>query len=551
MRMSATALTAIIAALGCLAADASAGARAQTEHFEVVSTLGPEIVGPAAEWLEQTRRRFLDLGLSLRERGPVTAILTPTIVEMAPYVASHFGRTRGLSLVSPDRNYIVVAWDAPGDPFEALAHEYAHLVDRNPDNPVWFREGLADYLSLLRPAEGGRLQPHDPIERLEALRRGQWLPLEQLLTAQRGSPEFAQPLYYSQAWLTVRWMASRQPDLQRLDPDSVASLSSEEAEKLLRAFLDTLRGKPEAIVPPAAAAHIAVSAAVASETAYWLADLDRFVQPRRAREALERLSEQRPNWLPPVASLGALAMAEGRYDDAETLLAQAVRDPDATAATHHHYAQMLLRPVDDDPAIRGEIAAIHAALALEAAPRDPRFLLTHAQALMVARRWETAAGALRALLADPEWRERAEREFAEIGRRRWQAMRAVEAPRIVAAAPLALDHSLAPPALAEVSPPPVQAKAPDLDWPPPGTMVISGRIDRVDCAGPDKLIILRHPLLRIQFREPKRQPARLFFPPEKSWKSIPCGARGWTINLAYKPSRAGSDVRGDVVAILF
>lgn len=551
MSRSAIALAATLGTLSFLAATASAGARAQTQHFEVVSPLGAEIVGPAAAWLEQTRQLYLSLGLTLRERAPVTAVLTPTIVELAPYESSRFGRTRGLSLATPDHNYIVVAWNAPGDPFVALAHEYAHLTDPNPENPVWFREGLADYLSLLRPDPSGAIRPVAPKGRLSMLRSGQWLPHEQLLAARRGSTQFAQPLYYSQAWLAVRWLAAQEPDVRRLDPAPLVSLSAEEAEARLRALLEELRGEPEEPAVPAFG-HIAVSPADPSETAYRLADLDRFIRPQRAREELQRLSRLRPGWLAPTASLGALAMTEGRYDEAEELLARAVRDPAAAGATHHRYAQVLLRPVDHDPAVRAEMAAIHAELALEAYPDDPRFLLTRAQALMVARQWDAVAGALRPLLAKADWRERARREFTEMVRRRQQAMRSAPPPTLAAPRPAALDRSLRSTAPMQVPPPPVQVQPPAaMPWPPPGTTVTYGRIDRVDCSGPDKLIILRHPLFRIQFREPKGRPAKLFFPPDKSWKSIPCGARGWTINIAHKPSRAGGDVRGDAVAILF
>ncbi len=549
MRRLAIALGLWGAAIGLLPASGRAASEARSENFHVISAVGAAAAGGAALWLEQTRGRYLSLGLTLREPGPVTAILTPKVDDLAPYTEDSFARTRGLSLAAPDRNYVLVAWDAPGDPLVALAHEYAHLVDPHPDNPTWFREGLADYLSLLRPGPDGELVAFTPSGRLPPLREQPWLPHNRFLAAKRGSAEFAEPLYYSQAWLAVRWMALTEPDVRRLEPGPIEALSPERAFVVLRAFLAKLRGAPEALPLPAAP-QIPVRTIDDRAVSYWLADLDRYIDADRSRRTLEQLAAEQPKWLQPKASLGALAIADGRYDDAEALLELAVRDPEATAETHHRYALTLLRPVEDDSAFRAEKAALHAESALESAPSNPRFQLTYGQALMVAGRWNDAAAALRPLLTKTEWRERAVREFEEIDRRRTQAMRAVAPPSLIPQQPSPLSGAFLAALDTRVPPPPKVVERPAQAWPPPGTTIAYGRIERVDCSGPDKLIILRHPLLKVQFREPKGRPAKLLFPPEKSWKEIPCGAKGWSINLAHKPSPR-KDVLGDVVAILF
>jgi hypothetical protein len=88
-------------------------------------------------------------------------------------------------------------------------------------------------------------------------------------------------------------------------------------------------------------------------------------------------------------------------------------------------------------------------------------------------------------------------------------------------------------------------------WPPPGASIMAGRIDYVDCRGPEKIIIMHHPLLNFRFRERKGKPAKLFHSPQKNWTEIPCGAKGWNVNIAYYESRNQPDVTGDAVAILF
>ncbi|MBI1357012.1 MAG: hypothetical protein GC160_21950 [Acidobacteria bacterium] len=520
--------------------------------FELVSELGPEAVDPAAAYLRIIGARYRSLGLNLREPGPITAVLTPTIVELSPYLRSPLGRTRGLSLVSPDRNYALVAWIAPGDPLTALAHEYAHLVDPHPERPVWFREGWADYLSYLRPDATGTLGATAPADRLALLRNGSWVRLDALLTADRGSPEFAEPLFYAQSWLIVRWLAEGEPDVRRISPEPfvqlVAERGPEAVAELLQAFLAGLSPAPEA--PPAPAADVEMVETLEDrEVALRLADLDRWIRPERARQTLERLAAEHPGWLKPLAPLGALEMDAGRYDEAETLLAEAVRDADAAPRTHHRYALLLLRPTDADPVDRAELAALHASLALESQPDDPRFLLTQAQAWMVSGAWDAAVGALRRLLVQPQSRAKAEQEMAELERRRNQALRSTPAPPLAVASPEPLPAALAPPPPKDIPPPAVEP--PVTNWPPPHAEVIYGRVDYVDCSGPDKIIVLRNSLFPMRFREPRGRPAKIFFPPDKSWETIPCGAKGWTINLAYRPYRELGSVRGDVVAILF
>ncbi len=545
MRGLAAALSAVLAAAYLAPASAAAAWEARSEHFHVVSTLGPEIVERAAASLEQTRRIYLERGLSLRRPGPVTVVVTPTLLELAPYVGPRLGATRGLSLAAPDHNYILVAWTAPGDPLVALAHEYGHLVDPYPDAPLWFREGLADYLSFLRRDDAGRLRPLSSTQRLSRLREAVWLPYQSVLQATRRSGEAGHPAFQAQAWLAVRWLAAREPDVRRLRPADLEELDPGAVEQTLRAFLAELKGEPET-PPPPPAVEVTVNEVPGAEVGYWLADFDRHSNSERARINLERLSELRPDWLKPAATLGAIAMDEGRYEEAEGWLERTVKEPSATAVTHHRYAQLLLRPTDGDPVLRAETAAAHALRALEIVPDDARFRLTRAQALMVAGRWDESVRGLRPLLARPNWTERAEREYAEVLRRKQQAMWSVPTPKLTPRDPEPLMAGLLAPSLSEIPPP-----APVSAWPPPGTTVIHGRIDYVDCSGPDKIIVMRNPLFPMRFREPKDRPAQVFFPPDKSWKTIPCGARGWTVSLAHRPYRKTGPVRGDVAAILF
>jgi hypothetical protein len=224
----------------------------------------------------------------------------------------------------------------------------------------------------------------------------------------------------------------------------------------------------------------------------------------------------------------------------------------ATARTHYRLALLLLRPAENRLRERAREAAAHARKALARVPSSPDYRLALAQALMVDEAWDASARELNQLAGDPNWAERAAMERQELVRRRQQVINSVERPvfrpdiaTLPWHRPLAVDPVPRPPEPARPSAPP------PMRWPPPGSSIAVGRIDYVDCSGPEKIIVMRHPLLRLRFRERKGKPARLFLSPEKSWTEIPCGAKGWNVNIAYYNSQDSNGITGDAVAILF
>jgi hypothetical protein len=90
----------------------------------------------------------------------------------------------------------------------------------------------------------------------------------------------------------------------------------------------------------------------------------------------------------------------------------------------------------------------------------------------------------------------------------------------------------------------------DWPWPPPDTLIYAGRIAGVVCSAGQKRIVMDNPWFRIEFVESPKQPAKLHRPPLK-WKTLPCGTRGWQVNIAYIPHRGKGGLTGEARAILF
>ena len=148
----------------------------------------------------------------------LTILALPGLTDLAPYLDSQrpAGTSRGFSFVGSDGAFIVLAWEAQGDPWIALAHEYAHLVHPEPDGPAWLREGFAEYLSRLRRDADEELRAIPAPHHARDLQSQRWMPLLELLEATSSSPAFARPLFYAQSWLIFDWLAATETPADRL-----------------------------------------------------------------------------------------------------------------------------------------------------------------------------------------------------------------------------------------------------------------------------------------------------------------------------------------------
>jgi hypothetical protein len=242
-------------------------------------------------------------------------------------------------------------------------------------------------------------------------------------------------------------------------------------------------------------------------------------------------------------------MDAGRYGPAEGELAAAIRKGSRRAETHHRYALLLLRPTAHQDHERAILAAKHARTASEIDPNRPSYALTLSQAFMVAEDWDSAAKVLTDLARKPDWRLRAVAEFAEMERRRQQELLSIQRPA-VALARASLPHWQSD--LPAVSPPPA-APPPEPEqesWPPAGTVLIYGRISKVECHEDGKFVTVQTPRFQVRLRERSGAPARLHYPPLK-WKQLPCGTHGWEVNAAYRPVRGLRGAQGDLIALVF
>jgi tetratricopeptide (TPR) repeat protein len=113
----------------------------------------------------------------------------------------------GMLLRSPDKNYILLRLDAPGqNPYRVIYHEYAHLIleDNFKSIPLWLNEGLAEFYGH-STLDGKTIRLGLPSEKnLKLLQTVRLLPLKTLFTINESSPYYNEAnkgtIFYAQSW---------------------------------------------------------------------------------------------------------------------------------------------------------------------------------------------------------------------------------------------------------------------------------------------------------------------------------------------------------------
>ena len=528
----------VLAAMLPAAQLAAEGVEARTDHFRVVTLAPAEAASAAATVLERTRGQLIALGFTL----------TPSVTEVAVFRDQAEMQvvmpppSRGFFQQGADASFLGVAWSGGGDPLEALAHELAHqaLLPVTGGQPVWLREGLAELLSNLKPAPGG-LRLGAPIEHhVSELKRNpppQWY-----------SPPFrSDSWFYPQSWRLAHWLvvgkafagnlAQRIADLRPATPPPGWQPGDQVLSEILP--VNTTAEAP---------AEPKVRALEPWDYEHRLAELMRAMnRAEHVRETLMALRARHPDRPEPCESLGALEMDALHYDAAERWLGEAVRLGSANASTHYRYSLLLMQP--GKPAAD---AARHAQRAVDLDSKRPLYWLARAQAEMQLARWEAARESLeqmRRRTAEPLLVEQVRVELAEVERRREQELRPPLEPKpperrpAASAQPEPVAASLSSP----VAPPPSPALT---SWPPPGTLLFSGRLQGVECTGQGKILTLTNRLFLVRVREQPGAPAKLYYAP-RNMHSVPCSLKNVRLHVVYRPMADFGPLNGDVVAVLF
>lgn len=542
------ALALLLTAAPARAADLAA---ARSEHFEIWSEVGPEAATATATRLEELRADLQVLGIA-----PPEQVLRVLLLERGgaalPHDASRrrtMERSQGVSVRGPDLRAILVGWNEPGDPLVAVGHEFAHQVDElsRREYPLYLREGLAELTGRIERGEGMLRLGEPAVAHLQRLDGHAWIAWEDVAGAQPGDAAYGAQTFYAQSWLVTHWLVSRS-SLNAVDPDALEQamkeLGRDGVTVALRAHLAGLTALDSRERLPAGAT-VTTSALGGWAIPSAMAEIrSRISADGGIEQELEELAERFPLQPEPAVALGRFYLQKDDQTQAFAWLTRASKQ--GLADPHAWYQLGLLQMSPGREASGSAVAAMGWAHRLQ--PGEARYALGYAQAATAAGLYPEAESALLPLLTDVAWGPRAQQELEYMQRRRLGEMALAPRPEIAIARP-EQPAPLPPVRHGKLAEPGPQPK-PRRKWPPPGSILLAGRITFVTCTEEGKRVTLRTARSKRVFLVPAGRAPSLYRAPADA-RELPCGPARWSVNLAYRPDRSRRGIAGIVTGIVF
>lgn len=231
--------------------------QASSSHFTVVSDGGEQRARMVAEELELFRRAF-EAVLRVRvESGKPFVVMAAnsegSLRRLIPWSWERRGgaRPEGVYFAGEDEDWAVLRTDV-ANPTSVIVHEYVHSLARlNLSGlPLWFDEGLAQLYGASRvEPDGIRVGGLLSAWQVTALRNAKLLPVADLMTVGRGSPDYTDRkragVFYAESLLLTHFLLLGDDGSHRAGLDRFLELLDEGAsdhEALVRAF-----GGPETL----------------------------------------------------------------------------------------------------------------------------------------------------------------------------------------------------------------------------------------------------------------------------------------------------------------
>jgi tetratricopeptide (TPR) repeat protein len=380
---------ALLAALGCCTLVAQ-WTVAKNSHFEVYSQTGGETAQRAFLWFEQLRAFFQQeslVGGGLGDQGrPALRVICLREMEyekyrLRPAVDSYY-------VLEGNREQIVMA-SPRSVTFDIAAHEYAHHVLQVTGwkLPPCLNEGLAEFYSTLRLTKGGYEVGGDLPVRLQALRRNRWLTLAELMNFEPTTRKSA-AIFYAESWALADMLVTSPPYAGHFR-EFVAELGRglNTAEAFRKVYgkslaemakdLEYWSGQPrstrivlnrssELAKPDISELSARQSSVLLAQVSAMSGHLD------QARLQYEDLLRETPNDADSRAALGAIALRQGKRDEAIKQWRQALNDEVKDAELCYRYALLAEEAGLGAPIVK---AALARAVTLSPGFDDARYKL--------------------------------------------------------------------------------------------------------------------------------------------------------------------------------
>ena len=397
----------------------------RSAHFRVITDAGESRGVEVVRRCEQMREAFSILMPQARVDDPAPLLILALHGEQEVdeiTATQRSSRHSGVFIPGNDANFIL--FDATGNPWHTLFHEYAHeLLHNNSSSATqtWFEEGFAEYFSTLEPHEKTVELGRVPLGELQFLReKGKLMRLSELARVNQNSEIYnqngpMQATFYAQSWLLVHYLFDRQliGRAQTLFSmtgdgmpfeDAVPAALGKTRQQLEDELLSYAQGEQFRFFSlPWVAEPEKVEVKSLSEVTALALKLEarqrcsyEHVKETAASFSAEyrRLLEQEPDNPDALRALGVALMNSGNYRESLHCLQKAV-ELDSHDARNHDALARLLNRMETSTAQLGEITATAEQQAQAALDLDPQY----ADALFIAGSAHARSGQLENAIA--------------------------------------------------------------------------------------------------------------------------------------------------------
>lgn len=355
----------------------------RSANFELFTSAGERAGRRTIQQFERTRGFFRQaMQRDVSNSKPVRIVLFRSNKEYLPYRPGEVAAAYYLS--GRDADLIVMT---AGNESSTAIHEYVHLLVRRSGLriPLWLNEGLAELYSSMQQLGEQVVVGHAPPARIATLRREQWVPLEQVLLADRDSQHYTEKeragKFYAESWALTHMLNFSQEyrsefgDLLKLLTAGTPSLTAletvygmpiERLQRELQSYVrqDRLNGVVFEIKLEKSAERPPSEPATGLEVGLLLADLRaRIEKTEEAREMYEKGANENPEAPGPYEGLGFLEYRLGDKDQASVHFARAFELGSKSPTMLERYA-WLQREADDEKIVLTLLRAV------EVSPED-------------------------------------------------------------------------------------------------------------------------------------------------------------------------------------
>jgi TonB family protein len=191
----------------------------RSEHFTVLSDSTEKQARHVADQFERMRIVFHDRfpKSSIDPGAPIVVLAIKDekgfrALEPEAYLGKGKLGLAGLFLRAPDKNYVLMRLDAPGEhPYAVVYHEYTHLLNQKAGwLPLWLNEGLAEFYETTEIRDREVLTGQPSEGRRGVLLRNQLLPLPILFAVDANSPYYHEEnkgsIFYAESWALTHYL---------------------------------------------------------------------------------------------------------------------------------------------------------------------------------------------------------------------------------------------------------------------------------------------------------------------------------------------------------